>query len=228
MRVSKKIISTIMVVMFMFSGLVYADSNDLVKKDVLIERVVKQAEENKGATVNFVDESLINNNGVISPYGATHEEYSHSYYVYSHKTISANSVGPRHNDVFLISVARDASASLTQRKEVSGTVTFEQSVELDIENVIKLGATGSRSGTITGSWEIGRVFNGPTDPKYNSNSFYGAINYDLATCYVKRYDVYKLYSGTAYVNDVTYYIGLKAVSNVKIPKAVEYVVSILE
>lgn len=225
MRLLKKVISLILVCMLFFTSTVFAFSENF-KRGALSERVVKTAEVYEGATVRFIDETLKDK---VSIQGVIHEEYDYSYYVFDHYAISAYSVGPRCNDIFLISVAKGATKTLTQKKEVSATVTFGQSLEVGLENVIKLGVTGNQSGTVTGSWEVGLQFTGPSESSsYNSYSYYGAVNYDRYTCYVKRYDVYKVYNGTIYSYDETYYNGMETVSNVNVPKAVEYSVGTVE
>lgn len=173
------------------------------------------------ARVYFVDPALMKDNG-IQPLGEQHEVYDHSYYVYSHKTMTADNVGPRENDRFLISVARGATKKLTSTVSVSGTVGIEVNVGIDIEEVIKIGVTGNASGTKTFTWGRETTYSGPDAP-YNSRSYYAAINYDIYTCYVTRYDVYTIYNGSSpTLNTVEYKVGLIAVEDVKVPRPAEY------
>lgn len=184
-------------------------------------RVVFTSAGNPDARVYFVDPTLMKDDS-IQPLGEQHEEYSHSYYVYSHKTMSKDNVGPRENDKFLISVARGATKKLTSSVSISATVEIGVNVGLDIEQVINWGVTGNLSGTKTYTWGRETTYSGPDAP-YNSRSYYAAVNYDLYTCYVTRYDVYTIYNGSSPTLDtVEYKVGLIDVENVKIPKPAEY------
>lgn len=186
------------------------------------ERVVSATTMMPGATVDFVDSTLVNGGG-IQPYGEVNEVYDHSYYVFDHGAISKYDVGPREKDKFIISVARGATASLKTKVEVNATIQFGASVSIDIKEVIAGGFKMDLSAGFTYEWEVGRTFSGPdTNSQYDSCSYYGAVNYDQYSCYIKRYDVYKRYNGNAYLQDVTYYRGVSTINNVKVPKAVEY------
>ena len=176
-------------------------------------------DENRGATISFIDTNLQKKN-LITPYGEVNEVYDHTDYVYNYSAISSYDVGPRNNDKFLLSVARGSTKSLTSAVDVSGTVSVSGNVEGKIAEVIKLGMTSSVSGTLKFTWTTNRVFIGPDAP-YNSRSYYGAINYDNYTCYVTKVDYYKRYNGVTYMGMVNYSSNI-TVSNVKKPKGVEY------
>lgn len=201
----------------------YATGFDSESNDLSVVAVYTP-DEVLGAKVTFIDSTLINNDSGSSPLGIISEEYDHSYYVYDHRAISQHDVGPRENEVFIISVAAGATKTLERTKTVSGTIKFDASgtIPSALKKVINIGLGLSASGTYTYSWKVGETFSGPTEPGYNTISYYGAINYDLFSCYVQRYDVYKVYDGSSYVKDVEYYVGLTTINNVKVPKAIEY------
>jgi len=225
----RKIISLVLVLAMSFAISVpafAANTDNLTFNEV----VVGSPKENVGATLTFIDHSLSKNRQALSvaskynivvPMAEPHEEYDHSYYTYDHRAISSYNVGPRINDVFLISVARGNTKTLSSTKTISGTISFTGSVDAKIKSVVSIGVGLTASGTYTKTWSTTQQFSGPSAP-YNSRDYYGAINFDLYSCYVIRYDVYRQYNGSAYTGNRTYNRGITTVSGVKVPKAVEY------
>ncbi len=197
-------------------------SNYVSASETTLTEYVPQ--ENKGATVTFVDESMIENNSATKARGAIVMQYSHSYYTYVNRSIIAWYVGPRENDVFLCSVAAGKTKQVEEEKTISGSISFTGEVNANIKKTVSLGFGLTASGTYSKTWKTTETFTGPADGKYNSYSFYGAIDYDKYTTTVKRYDVYNYVdsnSGTI-TGTETLYHSTMTIDNVKCPKAVEY------
>ncbi len=186
------------------------------------EKVVNEPIGILGATVKFYDPTLLKEkSSSISPMGVIHEEYDHSYFSFDHSAISSYNVGPRSNDIFLLSVARGQTLTLSYSKTISGSVEFSMNFSAPLKEVINIGLVGKASGTYSYTYNTTDQYVGPSAP-YNSRDYYGAINYDLYTCYVNQYNVYRVYNGNTVVGYETYYQGILPVSDVKGPKAVLY------
>ena len=177
------------------------------------------------AKVVFVDPELAQT--AVSR-GVPEEVYDHSYYKYSHKTISDHDVGPRLDDKFLVSVARGETKNLEQNITVHGSISYTNSVDAEIKKLINVGLELTTSGGFSYTWTKGSTYSVPIDAEYNSYSFYGAVNFDTCSCYLERYDVYKLYNGSAYIKDITYYKGYEIVNEVNVPKKVSYSVGSMQ
>ncbi|SNX53256.1 hypothetical protein [Thermoanaerobacterium sp. RBIITD] len=229
---SKKLVSLLLIAVFLsISSFSFAFALGVAIPNSE-EKVLGKPTDKVGTIVTFVDANLsktspLVTNNLVYPMGTIHEGYDHSYYYYDHSAIYAYNVGPRCNDIFLISVARGTTKTLTTTKTVSGTIVFTTSVEAGIQDVVKAGFGLTSSGTYTYTWSLTQQFTGPPAP-YNSRDYYGAINYDLYSVYVKRYDVYRVYNGNAMTGYNTYYQGLTTVNGVKIPKAVQYSVDSIQ
>lgn len=212
---TKKMISACMACLMIFTTLVFpvaAISNDDTPSYVF----ENQDGEPK---VIFVDPKLVQ---TAASRGVPEEVYDHSYYIFSHRTISAYDVGPRQDDKFLISVARGATKTLENDVTVHGSISYTNSVEAEIKKLINVGLELTTSGGFSFTWTKGSVYSGPESAEYNSYSYYGAVNFDTCSCYLERYDVYKLYNGSAHIKDITYYKGYETVNDVNVPKEVEY------
>lgn len=225
MKVKKRVLSFVYTLSFLISLSTGAHAAETTEQRVYDEIVVGSPQFDTNVKYFFVDEGL--GNCAIAPYGNVEEVYDYSYYEFDYASITANDVGPRHSDIFLLSVARGATETIKTEKSVSGKIQFSGTVDTKVKSVINLAFKLEADGTYTETWSNTKVYSGPDAP-YNSRSYYGAINYDEYTCYVKKYDVYKVYNGNSYINDVQYFGGTVAYESVKVPKAVEYAVDSLQ
>ncbi|UDK97112.1 hypothetical protein EYB33_12745 [Lysinibacillus sphaericus] len=186
-----------------------------------------EVEGNQNATVEFIDPDLVGKSrnelskidDSVSPLGVINEVYSYSYYSYGSHSIAAYNVGPISNQKFLVSVARGQTKNISQTVTVSGSVTYEASVEGSLKEVINIGLTGSASGTISYTYSKSESYVGPDAPN-TTRDYYGAIQYDLYNTTVKKYDVYKVYNGNVQTGTTTYPGKSTTINNVKKPKAI--------
>ena len=182
------------------------------------------------ASVDFIDLAKVkegprvvktNGSDDIGTLGVITERYTHSTYTYSHHTISAYDVGPRSNDKFLLSVANGQTRSLTHSVNISGTVSFEATASAKVKSVINLGLTGSASGTMGYTYTTSTGYTGPSSP-YTNRDYYGAIQFDRYSTYVKVTDHYDVYNGTIRTGTTTHSGGTITTHGVKKPKAITY------
>ena len=220
-----KKIKTILALMLFIVGVIpeQIKAKDMVDNNRITIIETYYPSENFDVKVAFIDEELVDNNE-IKPYGAIQPQYSHSYYTYYYKTVSSYNVGPRHNDLFLISVARGETHELGETKTISGSIVFEGTVETKIKQAINIGLGLTASGTYSKTFASTTTYTLSDSASCNSRSFYSAIDYDLTTVYVKRYDVYNNVdqSTGAITGTETVYHSTIATSNIKVPKVVNY------
>ncbi|QDX91833.1 hypothetical protein EEL31_18050 [Brevibacillus laterosporus] len=188
----------------------------------------EQSPINYDATVQFTDPQLAGTakpttQGGVSTQGVIREEYSHSYYNFGSAKITDYNLDKRTADTFLISVARGQTVTLGKTVTVSGSIEFNTSVSTEIKKVISLGFDLKANGSYSDSFSSSTTFTGPSESSSKLHrDFYGAIGYDKYTVKLKKYDVYKVYNGNAYMRDETYSAGDITVSSVDRPKKISY------
>jgi hypothetical protein len=136
-------------------------------------------------------------------------------------TITDYNVGPREKDIFLVSVPKGSTRTITGTKSVSATVSYQGSVSADIMKVINISLTNEISGSFSYTWSTSVYYSGP-DGNYTTRDYYGAIQYDQYNSVVSRYDVYDVWQGTVYLGEQTVYAGDTNINGVKKPKNIEY------
>ena len=177
-------------------------------------------EVNKDYVYEFVDPDLANNSSDLVPYGAIIPQYSHSYYTFSSYSIIDHYVGPREKDKFLFSLAGGESLHFTRTISETASLGFQGSVTVGEKEVIcgYLGFNIGGSTTIT--LEIDQTFEALTE--YESYSYYSAVDYDMYSFILNKYDVYNNVDQTSGKITGTFTESSKVTVNVKVPKIIHY------
>lgn len=175
--------------------------------------------------IKFVDEQLNSNyNEEIQNRGSVVEtiEYDYSYYEYKNYAITTYDYGSVFNQKTLITVSKGSKKKLDKSVTTSTTVGFNGSVDGKIKELINLKVTANAQGTYSHTWSSGAEYDGPSESSsYDYFTYYGGLRYDLATFYIYRYDVNKVYYNGVYSHSTTSKSQI-SVTGVKIPKVVEY------
>lgn len=177
--------------------------------------VVHEAKGDPNAKVEFIDPKLvplassatpskgITDSGIVTPMGNIIEVYDHSYYVVDYNQITSYNCGPIDSQKFLISVARGQTKTLSSSTTISGSVSYTSNVSADVMKIINLSLTFNVSGSVSHTWGTTDVYTGPDSSSYSHRDYYGANQYDEYSNVVHRYDVYKVYNGSAYMYNET-------------------------
>lgn len=215
----KRFLSLLTVISIFFCTMpINAQANDIA------ELTSTGPQENIGATVTFIDESLVNDDVANKVRGAIVSQYSHSYYIYVSRSRIASYVGPRHDDTFLCSMAPGHTKAVEEETKITGSISFTGTVDSKIKKTITAGFGLTVSGTYTKTWKTTDTFTAPNDHTYNTYSYYGAMDYDEYTTTVKRYDVYNYVdtsSGIITGTEDLYHSTIN-INNVKSPREAEY------
>jgi hypothetical protein len=164
----------------------------------------------------------------ISTLGELSYEYSYSTYTYQYYITNKKFVGPTTDDEVITSVPRGGSKTVTNDKELSATISFTTSAEADVAGVVKVGISGSISGTVTAKWSETKSYAGPSlDSSYRSIVYYAAMNRNLITAVLEKTDHYNLYSytnGRRMLKETNAYEEShdKNISGIKLPVRWEY------
>lgn len=206
---------------------------------------------NSGTQVNFTDNSLVDTSlvsscssggtgGIVTesattttdgvttdgvttecPDGRISYKYAYSYYTVGSKTIQKYNAGPQTNNTFLISLARGEQKTLDHEIEIYGSVSYSSTVSADIKKLINVELVNSVTGSVTFKYKTSTSYKGPEAP-YNSRDYYGAVQFDLYSIAVKKYNVYYEYNGVIRVGSYIKYAGTSYVNQIKSPKKISY------
>lgn len=135
----------------------------------------------------FVDPALVTKSASKS---ASSSDYLYSYYTYVSHRITAHDSLPRTGDVFLLSVARGQTKTVSSTKRTSATISFSGTANADLKNAIAAKVGANASYAITVSVTSSQSFSFPDGYPGNSASFYLACGFDKYEFTYYRYDVY--------------------------------------
>lgn len=116
--------------------------------------------------------------------------YMYSYYKYVSHIINKYDSRDTINPVFLLSVARGQTLSVTKTVKTSGSIEFRAGISTGIKDLIAEKVNASSKYVCTFSVKKTEEFTFPEGATGNTVSFYMAIGYDETKFTVDRYDVY--------------------------------------
>ncbi|MFS0841207.1 hypothetical protein [Paenibacillus sp. 1P03SA] len=184
--------------------------------------VVSDPKGKPNASVTFVDPALKDSgNKTIVPNGDVYEVYDRSTYSDAGTTIVNYNVGPREKDVFLTSVPKGGTSTISGSRTVSASLQISGNYNANIASVVKWSVSGNATGSFSYTWTNSKVYTAPESVPFHRD-YYGAVQYDEYSTRVNKVDIYKQYNGSKYVGEVQYNQGVVNTVISKKPKAIEY------